>query len=153
MNMTQPGNPILEKLKSQKGQKFTFSPSPFSMWLDPIIVEVEEGMLSFEYEVRHDMTNPIKTLHGGAIAGIMDDTIGAAVFTLGLKEIFTTVNLTVDYFAPAVEGNTIVATAKVIKKGRQIVHVICDIKMKDSGKVLAHGTSNLIKLERRINVQ
>ncbi|OFY48628.1 MAG: hypothetical protein A2W85_05875 [Bacteroidetes bacterium GWF2_41_31] len=149
--MTQIGDSILEKMKAQKGKKFTGSPSPFTMWLDPVILEVEEGALSFEYQVRHDMTNPIKTLHGGAIAGMMDDTIGAAVFTLGLKEFFTTVNLTVDYFSPVVEGDIIIASAKVVKKGRQIVHVICDLKMKNGDKLLAHATSNLIKLERRLN--
>jgi len=98
------------------------------------------------------MTNPIKTLHGGAIAGIMDDSIGAAVYSLGLKDLFTTVNLNVDYFAPATEGNIITSYAQVIKKGRQIVHVICELRLKDTNKLLARGSSNLIKLERKINV-
>lgn len=151
--MNPSGNPILDILIAQKGKTFLNSPSPFTLWLKPTILEVEEGALTFEYVVRHDMTNPIKTMHGGAIAGIMDDIIGATVFSLGLSEIYTTVNLNVDYFAPATEGNIIVANAKVIKKGRQIIHVICDLRMKQSNKLLAHGASNLIRLERKIKFE
>ncbi len=150
--MNASGNLILEKLIAQKGKKFTHSPSPFTMWLDPIILDVAEGEITFEYEVRHDMTNPIKTLHGGAIAGIMDDSIGAAVYSLGLKDLFTTVNLNVDYFAPAIHGHVITSHAQVIKRGRQIVHVICELRHKETNKVLARGSSNLIKLERKINI-
>jgi uncharacterized protein (TIGR00369 family) len=150
--MLQTGNQVLKLLQSQKGMKFTNSPSPFTIWLDPTLLEVAEGEITFEYEVRHDMTNPIKTLHGGAIAGIMDDCIGAAVYSLGLKDLFTTVNLNVDYFAPAIEGNIIIAYAQVIKKGRQIVHVICELSLKSNNKVLARGSSNLIKLERKMTI-
>ena len=151
--MTRPsGNTILEMLQTQKGEKFIHSPSPFTSWLSPILLEVAEGEITFEYEVRHEMTNPIKTLHGGAIAGIMDDCIGAAVYSLGLKDLYSTVSLNVDYFAPAIQGNTITAHAEVIKRGRQIIHVVCELRLKSSNKVLARGTSNLIKLERKITI-
>lgn len=146
-------NSILEILRAHINRKFTFSPSPFTLWLDPIIRKVEVGSLTFEYEVRKNMTNPIKTLHGGAIAGIMDDIIGATVYSLGLKDLFTTVNLTVDYFAPSTEGNILLANTEIIKKGRQIIHVVCELRLKNNQKLLARGTSNLIKVERKINLK
>lgn len=143
-------NVILQSLKEKTGQKFNDSPSPFTRWLDPVIREVSEGDLTFEYNVRHDMTNPLKTLHGGAIAGIMDDIIGAAIFSLGLKDYYTTINLSVDFFAPAIQGDVVLAQAKVLKKGKSIIHVVCDLTHKNSGRLLARGSSNLMKLDRKI---
>ncbi len=143
-------NVILQSLKEKTGQKFNDSPSPFTRWLDPVIREVSEGDLTFEYNVRHDMTNPLKTLHGGAIAGIMDDIIGAAIFSLGLKDYYTTINLSVDFFAPAIQGDVVLAQAKVLKKGKSIIHVVCDLTHKNSRRLLARGSSNLMKLDRKI---
>jgi uncharacterized protein (TIGR00369 family) len=142
-----PDNPIVEAIKQYLDKPFSESPSPFTGWLRPIIRFAEEGHVIFEYTVRHEMTNPINTLHGGVTAGIIDDTIGAALYTVSGFEIHTTVNLSVDYFYPAREGDVILADAKVIKKGKQIVHISCRIQHKESGRLLAEGRSNLIKLK------
>ncbi len=140
-------NEILEALKKFIDQPFSESPSPFTHWLRPIIRSVEEGRVVLEYTVRHEMTNPIYTLHGGVTAGIVDDTIGAALYTISGLEIHTTVNLSVDYFYPAREGDIVLAEAWVVKKGRQIVHIKCQITNKKTGKLLAEGRSNLIRLK------
>ncbi len=141
---------VLQILTEKIGQHFDNSPSPFTRWLDPIVVEVSEGKLTFEYTVRHEMTNPLKTLHGGVIAGIMDDMIGATVFSLGQKEYYTTINLSVDYFAPAIQGDVVLAHGIVLKRGKSIIHVVCDLTQKNSGRLLARGTSNLMKLDRKM---
>ena len=141
-------NEIVEILKEYIDKPFSGSPSPFTHWLKPVIRHVEAGKVIFEYTIRHDMTNPINTLHGGVTAGIIDDTIGAALFTVSGFEKYTTVNLSVDYFYPAREDDIIFAEAKVVKKGKQIVHINCRITNKKSGKLLAEGRSNLIKLKR-----
>ena len=140
-------NEIVEILKNYIDQPFSFSPSPFTYWLRPVIREVEEGRVILEYTVRHEMTNPINTLHGGVTAGIVDDTIGAALYTVSGKDLFSTVNLGVDYFYPARENDVILAEAWVVKRGKQIVHINCKIIHKETGKVLAEGRSNLIKLK------
>ncbi|HQS50816.1 MAG TPA: hypothetical protein PLN99_02890, partial [Daejeonella sp.] len=70
-------NPHLAAIQQEIGMEFNNSPSPFSQWLKPIVRSAEVGALIFEYRIRKDMTNPMKVLHGGVSAGIIDDVIGA----------------------------------------------------------------------------
>ena len=139
-------NIIVSHMKEYIDKPFSVSPSPFTYWLKPIVRFVEEGRVIFEYTVRHEMTNPIRTLHGGVTAGIVDDTIGAALYTISGARLYSTVNLGVDYFYPAKEDDVILAEAWVVKRGKQIIHIDCKITNKETGKLLAEGRSNLIRL-------
>ena len=139
-------NKIVKALKQYIDKPFSDSPSPYTHWLRPIIREVAESRVKMEYTVRKEMTNPIDTLHGGVTAGIVDDTIGAALYTVTGYELYTTVNLGVDYFYPAYEGDIILAEAWIVKKGKKIIHINCKITNKKTGRLLAEGRSNLIKL-------
>jgi uncharacterized protein (TIGR00369 family) len=129
-------------LRSQIGQEMRDSPSPFGNWLAAKIVGVERGKLAFEYTVRKEMTNPAGTLHGGVIAAIMDDIIGATMFSLGETHFKFTVNLSVDYFYPAREGEKVTARSQVIKEGGQITNAACEL-FHENGKLIARGSSNL----------
>lgn len=88
-------------------------------WLRPIVLKAEQGQLSFQYMVRKEMTNPMGTLHRGVTSSIVDNIIGAAIFSLNEDYFYTTVNLVVDYFASAREGDIIIADTNIIKKGKQ----------------------------------
>ena len=94
-------NETLSFLKSQIGKKTTKSPSPVGRWLDPLLLDVEEGLVHLECVVRPEMTNPSGTLHGGISAAIIDDAIGIAMYTYGEPVHYITVNNSIDYFSPA----------------------------------------------------
>lgn len=138
-------NEQLAVLESFVGKEFTASPSPFMLWLKPIVLSAESGKLSFEYTVRKEMTNPIKGLHGGVTAAIMDDIIGATMFSLNEEHFYTTVNNVIDYFTPAREGDQIIAETSIIRKGKQIVNAQCEIWNADKSRLIARGYSNLLK--------
>jgi len=127
------------------GKEVQGSPSPFMNWLRPVIVKVEEGSLAFQYTVRAEMTNPFGTLHGGVTAAIIDDAIGATLIAYGGPEFHVTINLGVDYFAAAREGDVVIAETRVIKKGSQIVNAQCEVWNEARIKLLAKGYTNLIK--------
>ncbi len=135
----------LDILQSFIGKEFTSSPSPFMKWLNPIVVSVETGKLSFQYVVRKEMTNPIGSLHGGITAAIMDDIIGATMFSFNEELFYTTVNNVIDYFAPAYEGDIIIAETSIIKKGKQIVNAQCELWNAEKTRLLARGYSNLLR--------
>lgn len=136
-------NPIVAYLRSKIGHEITETHSPYAKWLRGKVLEVEEGALAAEFTVREEMTNPARTLHGGVAAGILDDIIGGAVFTLNMETFFTSVNLNVDYLAPAKIGDTVIARARVVRKGRNIIHAEGSISHID-GKLIAKGSSNLV---------
>lgn len=139
---TSPDSAALTFLRSQIGNEMRNSPSPFGNWLAAKIVAAERGQLTFEYTVRKEMTNPAGTLHGGVIAGIMDDIIGATMFSLGETHFKFTVNLSVDYFYPAREGEKVSARSSVVKEGGQITNAACEL-FHENGKLMARATTNL----------
>jgi len=134
-------------LKTHIGKEISGSPSPFMNWLKPVILSVDEGSLAFKYTIRHEMTNPFGTLHGGLTAAMIDDAIGATLIAYGEPYFHVTVNLAIDYFAAAKEGDVIIAHTQVIKKGRQLVNAQCDVWNEDRTRLLAKGYTNLIKTE------
>ncbi|WP_410220593.1 PaaI family thioesterase [Pedobacter sp.] len=132
--------------QSFTGKEVTDSPSHFMNWLKPVVIEAEKGSLHCSYVVRKEMTNPHGILHGGITAGIIDDLIGATVYTLGLSQAYTTVNNYIDYFAPANEGDTITAKTTIIKQGRAIINLQCEIYLPHKSRLIAKGYSNMLRL-------
>lgn len=137
---------VLENFKLFTGKEITQSPSPFMNWLKPTLIHAEKGSLHCSYVIRKEMTNPHKILHGGITAGIIDDLIGATVFTLGLSAKYTTVNNNIDYFAPAVEGDVITAKTTIVKQGRTIINLQCEIYLPAKNRLIAKGYSNMLNV-------
>lgn len=133
-------------LQQHINMEFTQSPSPFMRWLRPIILSASRGSLSFSYKVRQEMLNPSGVLHGGVTAAIIDDVIGATMFTLNEEYYYTTINNVIDYFSVARLGETIIADTNIVKKGKQIVNVACEIFSEDKSRLIAKGISNLIQV-------
>ncbi len=134
-------------LKAHIGREVSNSPSPFMNWLKPVMLLVQEGSLEFQYTVRKEMTNPFGTLHGGITAAMIDDAIGATLICYGEPFFHVTINLAVDYFAAAREGDIIIAKTTVVKKGKQLVNAQCDIWNADRSRLIAKGYTNLLKTE------
>lgn len=139
-------NPSVELYKQYIGQYITTAPSPFSNWLKGKIVDVAEDSIAIEFTVREEMTNPVKLLHGGMIAAIMDDMIGMTIFVNGMKQFYFSVNLSVDFYANVRVGSTVVAKTKLIKKNSRLIQAEC-LLFGPHDLLLARGTSNLISAE------
>lgn len=140
-------NKVVAHLKEQIGKQAsdTLTPSPLMIWLNPILISVEEGVVVFEYTVRKEMTNPIGTLHGGISAAIIDDAIGTAVYTFDEDHFYSTINNAIDYFSPARENDIVIAETRILKKGKQLINAQCEIWNSDKSRMIAKGYSNLIK--------
>lgn len=136
----------LAVLKSFTGKEFTASPSPFMRWLNPVVVSAEEGRIEFQYTVREEWLNPMGNMHGGVTAAIMDDIIGATMFSLNEESFIVTINNSIDYFSTARENDRIIAETKIIKRGKQFVNAECEIWNADKTRLIARGTSNLFKI-------
>lgn len=140
-------NSRISLMQESIGKKSFDSPSPFTHWLKPVMKEAEYGALKCDFMVRKEMTNPMGVLHGGVTAAIIDDMIGATVFTMDLSHGFSTINNYIDYFAPAEEGDIIEAHTSVVKMGRQIINLQCEIWLPVKKRLIAKGYSNMIRLE------
>ncbi|GAB3780897.1 PaaI family thioesterase [Spirosoma horti] len=137
-------NPRLEFFRARIGQDMSGSISPFGRWLNGTIREVEYGRLVADFTIRAEMTNPAGVLHGGAGAAILDDLIGAMVYSLGREYAYTSVNLTIDFLQSARRGDVVTAMAEVIREGKNIVH--CEGRiLASTGKIVAKCATNLIQ--------
>jgi acyl-coenzyme A thioesterase 13 len=141
-------NKQLQLLQSKVGLTMKEGLSPYGRWIAGKLINAEFGRVSFEIEVREDMTNPLQMLHGGATAGIVDEVIGIAVFSLGRPNFYTTINLVIDYFATAKLADIVVATATIVKPGNNIINVKCEIWDITQKKLLVTSSSNLMKIEQ-----
>jgi uncharacterized protein (TIGR00369 family) len=146
-------NKVVAYFKSKVGKDSSDSISPLMKWLNPTLLSAEEGELEFSHLIRDEMTNPVGILHGGITAAIIDDAIGAAVYSLNNSHIYTTVNLAVDYFSSARAGEIVIAQTVMGKKGNQIMNVECLVWNNDKSRLIAKGHSNLIKTKVEIPKQ
>jgi acyl-coenzyme A thioesterase 13 len=137
-------NQVLEFFKSNIGNNAAeISPSPLGRWLNGKLIAAEDGSLTFLFVVREEMTNPGKILHGGVSAAMMDDVMGMTVFSMGRENFYTSVNLSIDYLLPAKVGDLIFVKSKVIRAGKTVINMECEI-INAENKIIAKCTSNLV---------
>lgn len=120
-------------------------PSKLTVWLGGKFTEVDEGKVSMEYVVRDDMLNPLGSMHGGIMSLLIDEVMGAAVFSLGLKEFYTNINLSLDFVRSAKKGEVIIVKASPVKVGRRVLVMTCDI-FNSSDKLIATGSANYVTI-------
>ena len=140
---------FIEYLKTQIGNKVDPSPHLTSSWLAGTLMAVNETELTIAYTIRPEMTNPMRILHGGIGATMLDETIGTLVFATSGGTFVATINLALDYLSAGKLGETVFATGYIIRRGRQIVHVEGKLS-NEQGKILVKCAGNMLITERKI---
>jgi uncharacterized protein (TIGR00369 family) len=123
--------------------------SPYFQLLSMTLVEAGLGFSRLEIDLARKHLQPFGFVHGGVFASIID----AAAFWSLFHEIenpnagATTVDLKVNYLAPAASGK-LIATGRRIKLGRTLGYAEATVT-DEAGKLLAHGTSTLMIVSER----
>jgi uncharacterized protein (TIGR00369 family) len=143
-------NHILQSFKTLEGQILDKSPSEAANWLKGKLLEIEIGSAKVSYEVRAEMCNPGKILHGGVASLMLDEVIGMANVALGSEYLMSSINLNVDFLASASIGETLLVESKLIRSGANLNHWEAVIK-KSSGKIVAKASSNMIKTHIKLS--
>ena len=121
------------------------SPPPIATLLGFTLKAIEPGraVVAFEASERH--ANPLGTLHGGVLCDLADLAMGwAYAATVAEGESFTTLELKINFLRPVWEGR-LVAVASVIKGGRTIGLVECDVT-DDQDRLVARASSTCMTL-------
>ena len=109
------------------------------------ITEVREGYAVMELETNEAHYNPMGTVHGGILCDIADAAMGIAFASLAQEgESFTTIELKINFLKP-VWKSQLRAAAKVIKKGKKIGMVECDVT-DEKGSLVAKASSTCMLL-------
>lgn len=118
---------------------------PVGRLLGFALTTFEPGHAVFRMMVDQRHHNPLGTLHGGIYCDLADAAMGFAYgATLGEGESFTTVELKINFLRAVREG-TLTAEARVVKAGRSLGYVECDVT-DDTGKLVARVSSTCMKL-------
>jgi uncharacterized protein (TIGR00369 family) len=129
----------------RKIQAGELPPPPVATLIGFTLTEVEPGraVVALPADRRH--ANPMGTVHGGVLCDIADAAMGIAyAATLDEDETFTTLELKINFLKPVRTG-PLVATGRVVKGGRSIGLVECDV-VDDKDRLVARASSTCMTL-------
>lgn len=115
---------------------------PFSVLLGAELTGFSDGVVEFTIPVRPELAQHHGFVHGGAIASLADNALTFAGGTV-LGVAVVTSEFKINFLRPAL-GDSLVARATVVHKGRRQAVCQCDIFASDSGTeilcAIAQGT-------------
>jgi len=122
------------------------SASPYFQLMSMKFLRLEIGACEMAIEVQPTKhIQPFGLVHGGVLATLIDSATFWAIFPeIDEDKGLTSVDLKLNYLAPATDG-TLIATGKRIKAGRTISLAKAEVR-NEKGKILAHGASTLMTL-------
>ncbi len=120
-------------------------PPPIARLIGFRLKAIEAGQTVVELDATERHHNPMGTLHGGVLCDITDAAMGMAyASTLVEGESFTTLELKINFLKPVRIGK-MKATARVVKGGRTIGFVECDVTNED-GQLVAKASCTCMTL-------
>lgn len=127
-----------------------FENSPYTKLTGVEFTRLEDGYSCAVMKVTQSVLGfPDGSVHGGAIATLVDVGMGGALRTcLEDDELMRTVQLQVNYLAAPMSG-VCICESRVIRKGRKIATVEAEIRNEETLAAKATGTYYITKLQRR----
>lgn len=118
---------------------------PYAQLLGIELEKVVLGEAILTLAIRPELSQNHGVVHGGAIASLIDTATAFAILTLlEPDERVTTVDLTISYLRPGLEGR-LRATARVLRQGRRLLNTSAEVT-NEGGTLLATALSTYIKL-------
>jgi len=125
-----------ERIKKD-GQKA----NPFFCLTGIDIVKAEQGNAVLTMPVRPDMHNGVGWLQGGMLVAIADEAMALALYTLLEKNEGIATIAESTSFIKGVRNGTLLAEARVIKKGRRVAFMEAEVWADDGEKTLLSRTT------------
>ena len=108
---------------------------------------LEEGFARVKLKVDDDVINYNNTLHGGAIASLMDISISSTLRSMRIEQM-TTVSLTTNFINPGKRGKTVYATSTVVSSKKRMQYLQSTVVDED-GMIIANGTAVFLLLQNK----
>lgn len=113
---------------------------PFRDLVGLDVVRADDGRVTVSLDAGDDHLNPFGTVHGGAIATLVDVAMGEAVARKdGEKGAPATIEMKVTYLEPASPG-PVVAVGVVRRRGKRVTVVEAEVTQGDEVIALALAT-------------
>ena len=112
----------------------------FRGYLGIEVDEASDGRAQLRLDAKDEHLNPAGSVHGGAIATLIDSAMGEAVASAEGDDLPVTVELKVNYLEPAERG-VLVASARVHKKGKRFTVLEADVVQEGRDDLVAFATA------------
>jgi uncharacterized protein (TIGR00369 family) len=121
----------------------TVNPCPYFELQQMGLIDLAWGESRIEIKLENRHMQPFGVVHGGVFASLIDAAGFWAVFSQTDADVgMTTVELKLNYLAPAVSGK-LIGTGHCIRLGRSLGLGEARIENED-GRLLAHGTTTVM---------
>jgi uncharacterized protein (TIGR00369 family) len=148
---------MLDAASTLSGLEFTTAvfegklpPPPIAATMAIAGAEVQEGKAVFVGQPDESLYNPIGVVHGGFAMTILDSAMGCAVHTtLAAGERYTSLETKVNFVRPITkETGPVRCEGTVLHRGGKIATAEGRLVAESSGKLLAHGTTTCLVIQR-----
>jgi uncharacterized protein (TIGR00369 family) len=111
-------------------------PDAFSAYIPPKFYRCnfEENTMVYVYDTEPKLSNPAGAVHGGALATMIDTSMGAMIYYMAGEKITPTISMKVDYVAPGVIGRPVYVGVKVTRCGKTMAYITCKAWQTDEDK-------------------
>lgn len=104
------------------------------------IDDVQPGVAVVRLVANEQHLRPGNTVSGPSIMSLIDYAAYVVLMgNLGLEALAVTTNININYLRKA-EAGELIATCRILKAGKRLVVMDCDVTRKGSDDLIAHGT-------------
>lgn len=129
--------------------KEALAQAPYFQLLSMTLIHMERGRTEFLIPAQEKHLNPHQGVHGGVIASLLDATCNWAAYSEAESEnAFTTVELKINYLAPARAGQNLVSTGIAVKTGKSLGVAEARVIEEPSGRLVGFGTATCMILNK-----
>lgn len=107
------------------------------------LIKGEPNYVMLGYKVPLEHTNPYGTLHGGMSATLVDIVSSMAIVDHqeeSLGKLGVSVDMNISYLNGAKAGEQLLIEGRASKIGKTLAFLECEIKSKDTNKIVVKGT-------------
>ena len=142
---------FIERIRLHLNQDISEQYRGFGQWLAPRVMALEADGLGMvlAQDIRPNMLNPLGIMHGGALAGLMDEAMGFQLFLLTPHDqAFVAQNLQVDFLKAGASQGVLIAKPEVLRQGRTTAYLRCRIE-DEQGRLLSLASSHYVRFQPR----
>ena len=126
-------------------QRARFGQQGYSRHLGIEFDHVEEGFARLRMPVGEHHLQSVLTVHGGIVATIADAAAAQALHTvLDEGELFSSIELKINYLSPTRSGDTLVGEGRIIRRGGRIAVADMEVREEASNRLVAKGLHTFI---------
>ncbi len=122
---------------------------PFGELIGLNFTKVRKRFSQCQIEVRNDLLNPHKVVHGGVMYSMADTGMGGALYpSLPEGTLCATLEIKINYFKPVYSG-TLVCNTKLIHQGKASAVLESEIINNEEIVAKAIGTYSIFKITKK----